>query len=245
MGLIMAMTADSSRGQSGGGQVALDLACWLRDEIPTQSPVVFCGGGRVLGAKPDGEEGCGAGGERGQGYSSASRALDLVEVVRQLLEPQESRSERLRHVLALLDPRFRVHLNVCVCVRARARARARACACERSRVFGHRFTCTSLMLLDRKQVFIHGYPCRCTAVTATVSRDLARACREYLNAKGGTGVDEVGALLPQVKLALLRMDAGAGAWGGQGEVGTRRLRGYGVESGCNVGDLLRVYHRLD
>ena len=58
MGLIMAMTADSSRGQSGGGQVALDLACWLRDEIPTQSPVVFCGGGRVLGAKPDGEEGC-------------------------------------------------------------------------------------------------------------------------------------------------------------------------------------------
>ena len=78
-----------------------------------------------------------------------------------------------------------------------------------------------------------------------MSRDLARACREYLNAKGGTGVDEVGALLPQVKLALLRMDAGAGAWGGQGEVGTRRLRGYGVESGCNVGDLLRVYHRLD
>ena len=58
-------------------------------------------------------------------------------------------------------------------------------------------------------------------------------------------MDEVGALLPQVKLALLRMDAGAGAWGGQGEVGTRRLRGYGVESGCNVGDLLRVYHRLD
>ena len=130
MGLIMAMTADSSRGQSGGGQVALDLACWLRDEIPTQSPVVFCGGGRVLGAKPDGEEGCGAGGERGQGYSSASRALDLVEVVRQLLEPQESRSERLRHVLALLDPRFRVHLNVCVCVRARARARA--CVCMRA-----------------------------------------------------------------------------------------------------------------
>ena len=125
MGLIMAMTADSSRGQSGGGQVALDLACWLRDEIPTQSPVVFCGGGRVLGAKPDGEEGCVAGGERGQGYSSASRALDLVEVVRQLLEPQESRSERLRHVLALLDPRFRVHLNVCVCVRARARPRPR------------------------------------------------------------------------------------------------------------------------
>ena len=125
MGLIMAMTADSSRGQSGGGQVALDLACWLRDEIPTQSPVVFCGGGRVLGAKPDGEEGCGAGGERGQGYSSASRALDLVEVVRQLLEPQESRSERLRHVLALLDPRFRVHLNVCVCVCARARPRPR------------------------------------------------------------------------------------------------------------------------
>ena len=125
MGLIMAMTADSSRGQSGGGQVALDLACWLRDEIPTQSPVVFCGGGRVLGAKPDGEEGCVAGGERGQGYSSASRALDLVEVVRQLLEPQESRSERLRHVLALLDPRFRVHLNVCVCVRAPARPRPR------------------------------------------------------------------------------------------------------------------------
>ena len=130
MGLIMAMTADSSRGQSGGGQVALDLACWLRDEIPTQSPVVFCGGGRVLGAKPDGEEGCVAGGERGQGYSSASRALDLVEVVRQLLEPQESRSERLRHVLALLDPRFRVHLNVCVCVCVCARARA--CVCMRA-----------------------------------------------------------------------------------------------------------------
>ena len=121
MGLVMALAADSSR----GGQVALDLACWLRDEIPTQSPVVFCRG-RVSGAKPDGEEGCGAGGEQRQGYSSASRALDLVEVVRQLLEPQESRSERLRHVLALLDPRFRVHLNVCVCVCVRACVRVHA-----------------------------------------------------------------------------------------------------------------------
>ena len=137
MGLIMAMTADSSRGQSGGGQVALDLACWLRDEIPTQSPAVFCGGGRVSGAKPDGEEGCGAGGKRGQGYSSASRALDLVEVVRQLLEPQESRSERLRHVLALLDPRFRVHLNVCVCVCARACVCMRAFARIRAQIHMH------------------------------------------------------------------------------------------------------------
>ena len=169
MGLIMAMTADSSRGQSGGGQVALDLACWLRDEIPTQSPVVFCGGGRVLGAKPDGEEGCVAGGERGQGYSSASRALDLVEVVRQLLEPQESRSERLRHVLALLDPRFRVHLNVCVCVCVCARARA----CMRA--FAH----------IRAQIHMHfAYAARLEANIH--SRVSMQVCRSHRNSVAGS-----------------------------------------------------------
>ena len=173
MGLIMAMTADSSRGQSGGGQVALDLACWLRDEIPTQSPVVFCGGGRVLGAKPDGEEGCVAGGERGQGYSSASRALDLVEVVRQLLEPQESRSERLRHVLALLDPRFRVHLNVCVCARARARPPARACVCMRAFA---RF---------RAQIHMHfAYAARPEA--SIHSRVSMQVCRSHRNSVAGS-----------------------------------------------------------
>ena len=172
MGLIMAMTADSSRGQSGGGQVALDLACWLRDEIPTQSPVVFCGGGRVLGAKPDGEEGCGAGGERGQGYSSASRALDLVEVVRQLLEPQESRSERLRHVLALLDPRFRVHLNVCVCVCVCACVRA--CVCMRA--FAH----------VRAQIHMH-FACATRPTQAnTHSRVSMQVCRSHRNSVAGS-----------------------------------------------------------